>query len=219
MMKKFAALLLAMLLALGCAAALAEAYEEPILFRGIPWGSSYAEIAQEVELDDLYAQKGYGVADRLWKGDSLDYDVGTEGYASYTTFPKVAGYQASYVVLDFAMVPDEDGHLPMDEYGEVVPDPERTRLYAGIYFIYASDEYAAFEDLSNKLTSLYGDADMTMDGISVWYGAEGTMVSVGKRSSSSGNIMIAYACADGDEWLADAQAALDRAFSEDTEGL
>ena len=47
-MKKIAVLLIALMMTL-TAVALAE-YEEPILFRGLEWGCSYADIGEETEL-------------------------------------------------------------------------------------------------------------------------------------------------------------------------
>ena len=108
-MKKFAALLTALLLAVS-AAALADAYDKPILFRGLQWGSSYARIAEEVSLRDLDIERGLGSVYFLEDGDELDTATGTECYASYFgSLPKAGGYPPNTITLFFAAVPDEDG--------------------------------------------------------------------------------------------------------------
>ena len=84
---------------------------------------------------------------------------------------------------------------------------------------------AAYEDLTQKLTSLYGDADYSRgditqdkDSVTAWYGAEGTMVSL-EYSTSSYRIYIHYGFLGGDQLLMDAQAAVDRARANNTDGL
>ena len=219
-MKKFAALLTALLLAVS-ATALADAYDKPILFRGLQWGSSYARIAEEVSLKDLDTESGLGSVYFLEDRDSLNTASGTECYASYRpSLPKAGGYPPQMITLFFAAVPDEDGYLPKEDGSDIpAADPERTKLYAARYYLDIDDEAAAYEDLSKKLSSLYGEPGLSGETMSVWYGAENTAVSLMKRYSSAGNLCITYVCADGDEWLGTAQAALKKEFSEDTDGL
>ena len=223
-MKKIVTLLIALVVALSCLPALSEAYEKPILFRGLQWGSSYAQVAEETELQELSSTTPSGTASLLWSGESPSYDTGTGSYAydKTGTSPKVAGYQTIYVEFYFASLPDENGYLPVDEEGWILADPECTALYAAVYGMYGEDQEEIYEDLVHKLTSLYGEADLSTEEATVWYGAEGTMVSLRKvnyRVRNAVNVSITYACTSGDEWLNAAQDAVDKAFSENTEGL
>ncbi|MBE5806882.1 MAG: hypothetical protein E7317_00880 [Clostridiales bacterium] len=225
-MKRFVAAAVALLITLGCAA-FAEAYQEQILFRKIPWGSSCDEIAKEIPLSDLRASRGHGTAELLLNGEGMDTDVGTEYVGRCTEdLPTVAGYTPNYMEFYFAAVPDENGYLPVDESGNIIADMQRTKLYAAYYAIQAGNsqksQIDAYLDLTNKLTKLYGDADVTTDTETVWHGTEGTMVSLRKVYWSgywTTDIVIAYGCTQGDEWLGTAQDAVDRVFAEDTEGL
>ena len=211
-MKKIAALLAA-LLALSCASALAEAYEEPILFRGIPWGTSYSQIAEKEVLDQISVQAGLGIAYNMgYSKEPLGTDEGTEGYAYFRgAFPNVAGYPINGILFKFAMTPDENGQL--------VEDGNCTALYTAYYLLKVDDKETVLKDLSNKLSMVYGDMDLETDEGGVWYGADDTMVALRQVSWSSANIAIVYGCAKGDDWLRAAQAVIDAEFAMNTEGL
>lgn len=220
-MKKLAALTVALLLALGCVAALAQ-YEEPILFRGMAWGSSYAEIDEGENLNALLQftfSENVGRAMEMESTLDVPLDEGLVGYAEFSRpLPEVAGYQTEDVELRFVYVPDENGDL--------VKDKEHTALYFAYYTIEPADRVAAYEDLTAKLTSLYGDAGYSNNGdvaqgestVTTWYGAEGTMVSLWYSPSSS-RIYIHYGYLGGDQLLLNAQAAVDKARANNTDGL
>lgn len=219
-MKRCVVLLVAVLLAMTAVSTLAE-HGEPILFRGIVWGSSYAEIAESVELEKLSTFSfSESVGTALGMETTLDTprDEGLVGIAEFSRpYPEVAGYQTVDVELHFVYLPDENGELAKDE--------EHTALYHAYYTIEPADRVAAYEDLTQKLTSLYGDADYSRgditqdkDSVTAWYGAEGTMVSL-EYSTSSYRIYIHYGFLGGDQLLMDAQAAVDRARANNTDGL
>ena len=177
---------------------------------------------QELSLDEMGTQKGRGIAYRIWNGEELGTKSSIECYATYIgAMPIVAGYKPNWILLVFAAKPDANGYMPVDEAGNIIADPQRTLLYTAFYGFKVDDQDAAFEDLTHKLTLVYGDVDMTVEDVNVWYGADGTMVSVKKDGgwSNGTNIFITYGCAEGDQWLLDAQAAVDRDFAEDVEGL
>ena len=105
---------------------------------------------------------------------------------------------------------------------------ESAKLYMGYYEIKVSGtegQDAARADLTQKLISIYGDYDLETSPQNVyrlWYGAEGTMVSLKKHWSHSGNdyyVTIRYSYEDGETLLQNARSAIDHEFSLITTGL
>lgn len=197
-MKRTLALLLALLLALG-GMALAEAGEKAIRFRDLEWGASYEDVRQQVELDDLEALTTiHSTAYRMYDGEDASFEAGTDFNAEYASdavdaIGKVAGYKLKRIALYFAAVPDGSGSFP--------GDAAHTALYMARYDVACDDWEAAFESLTNKLTKLYGDVDLVggseSNPANVWYGGDGSMVSLRKYNSSE--LEIWYTSGDGDE--------------------
>ncbi len=115
-----------------------------------------------------------------------------------------------------------------DEKGLLLEEMESAKFYIGYYSIEVSGEdgqEAAWDDLTQKLTSLYGEYDQEVnpwDTYRVWDGAEETMVSLDKESSHYGekySITIRYSFEAGETLLQDAQSAINHEFSLITEGL
>ena len=78
------------------------------------------------------------------------------------------------------------------------------------YFFKPTDVQAVFDDLSDKLTSLYGEiADSRQWGSAIttttntWYGATGTMVMLRREKYESGNdeLYICYGSQNGNELI------------------
>ncbi len=198
-MKRTLALLLALLLALG-GMALAEAGEKVIRFRDLEWGASYEDVRQQVELDDLEALTPpiYSTAYRMYNGEDASFETDTDFYARYASdavdaIGKVAGYTLKRIALYFAAVPDGSGSFP--------GDAAHTALYMARYDVECDDWETTFESLTNKLTKLYGDVDLVGESESnpanVWYGGDGSMVSL--RMYNSSELEIWYTSGDGDE--------------------
>lgn len=197
-MKKYFALLLALLLCCGCAA-LAEASDKTFQFRDLAWGASYDEINAQVGLGALNEESAsHSVASVLYGGEDIALERGVDFYAWYTAdavadVGKVAGYEVENIRLSFSAVPNAAG--------EITGEPADTALYLARYDLSCSDWKAAFESLAGKLTRLYGDVDLTIDDdpdfpVDVWYGAEGTMISLRKYNSTQ--LELRYASGDGD---------------------
>ena len=203
-----------------------DAAEKAILFRGIPWGSSYTEIEKDVKLDHYWT---FTLIERVAKAmgfekltaqdkDLMPLDVGLVAQAEYSRpLPEVAGYKTEAVILQFVYVPDENGAL--------VEDKEHTALYHAYYTIEPADRAGAYEDLTNKLSSLYGGIDLSSGDfhedencVRVWFGGEGTIVSL-EYSISSRRIYIHYGFAGGDDLLENAQEAINRSRAGDIGGL
>ena len=230
-------LLLALAFLLIGAATLADAYEKPILFRGIPWGTSYAELKGQMPLDDLesgikQAENDSLTVERIIKTAS-DRTYENKKYSANIEVLKegideigeVAGYKLLGIRLYFAFVPDQDNSIVRDE--------EHTALYGAVYYtlgpieVYKTQEESV-EDVKAKLTSLYGEPEI-VNTRPIWHGAEGTLASVNKSASNEG-VQIRYATEAGDAMLKAcqdaeiaareaAQAAKEAAFSANTNGL
>ena len=207
-MKKTVALMLALALLLGYAA-LAEAGNAPILFRDIPWGSSWTEINEILPLKDLLAVSDeFGVAFRVYRGEKQEWGSEVSRYCTCESPERieVAGYMLSDMKLNFARLPGPDGLL--------TDDPADTALfYASYTFDYTED---ALEDLTDKMTRIYGEADPSHEGRLLWRGAEGTMVSL---SASHPYIFISYGVEDAEQFFRSAQAALKYELSQKIDGL
>ncbi|MBR6187052.1 MAG: hypothetical protein IKQ41_12440 [Clostridia bacterium] len=211
-MKKIACLLLTLILLVSCCAAFAEetasgAYEKPILFRGIPWGSTWEEaqkyLPEGIEYSLSAICRMSRVDSYMQFNDKLynDEQLGRYYYASDSkklNGMKVAGYALSGLYLYFAGTSDDSGYLAMDETHGAL-------LYAE-YRINAHNYDAVFKDLLDKLTSLYGDADVTNDKGTqyLWYGADGTMASLALR----GDILIRYGFSGADALIEQAHQVL-----------
>ena len=229
--------LLALLLVLASAAALADAYDQPILFRGIPWGASYAELKEPMNLEDL--ESGINAAARFsYTTDAIIKTASSKTYENkkysavvgvskdgIDAIGDVAGYELYKIFLYFAFVPDEDGSIVRDE--------EHTALYGAVYCTLGpigvqKTQEQSFEDVKAKLSSLYGEPEME-NTRPIWRGADGTMASLNKGARKSG-VDIRYATEAGDAMLEAclnaeiaakeaAKAAKEAEFSAKTNGL
>ena len=220
-----------------CVSAFAE--DDVILFRGLNWRASYPHVKQELSDLGLMDFRGetvhpYKVIDIMldqWDGNNgFDYtDINIFAYATRQT--KVAGYMTSDIKLHFAYIP-EDGVPTHDE--------SRAALYGATYEFELEDVDAAYEDLTKKLTGLYGSPNegyYTKEDFFgydiefiLWTRGESEMV-LGKKYSKLGKsdmVWISYATDYGNSYLqmaSDAEKAAQQAAeaeaasSPDTSGL
>ncbi len=210
-----------------------------ITFRDAPWGISFTEADQlfpEYRLSSAYAGENmrvYPIEEIVTDKSEHDYeysDINIPAYCFEHEF-QVAGYTTSGIYLYFAYTP-VDGILTHKE--------EDTALYAAKYeFEPANIDFVA-DDLTRKLSSVYGEPDK--DGArssysfnytwTLWWGTDHTAVALTKKipsqSSSNGEIWISYYTTDGFDWLQTASDAekerllrLENAAAEsgDTSGL
>ena len=210
-----------------------------ITFRDAPWGISFTEAEQlfpEYQLSSAFTGENmrvYPIEEIVTDECKHDYeynDINIPAYCYEHEF-QVAGYTTSGIHLYFAYTP-VDGILTHKE--------EDTALYAAKYeFEPANIDYVA-DDLTRKLSSIYGEPDK--DGArssysfnytwTLWWGKDHTAVALTKKipnkSSSNGEIWISYYTTDGFDWLQTASDAekerllrLENAAAEsgDTSGL
>jgi len=214
-MKRLLILVLVLLL-VGSVALAGEAYEKEILFRGTPWGISYTEA------DKLWPE--YKIYDSL-TGEMMRFYPTLELYSgsydmhnnpeyhdinipapAWNGQQDVAGYKTSGVQLHFA-------YTVID--GVITHNSSDTRMYGAQYKFEPADSNLMVEDLTKKLTGLYGDIDEegSDPGYAwdyywwIWKGANNTAVAItlqDDKDSEQDEVWISYFTYDGDKWLYEA---------------
>lgn len=235
-MKRIMVVLLTIMLLLSVGYSNAENTEDsnPILFRGVEWGVKQKDAEKALSGIKFNSPDTYthwrSVKDFLT--DAYPYTFyynSVLGYNLYATDSsksnlKVAGYQVNSIGLKFVYLTDDNGIL--------VRDAEHSALITATYTFKVTDKKAVFDDLTDKLTSLYGEIDESyQDGysivntINIWYGSEGTLVVLRyeKYSSGSETLYLSYGFQGGDELIEAAyRGAVKKEIQEaasDTDGL
>lgn len=162
-------------------------YDKEITFRDIPWGTDVESSINDMDVGDFEIKDYDGYAPSLTDWliyVSLDDQPFFNGIGLFATcnMPKVdlAGYKlkgiTTYYFYDFAS-------------DDATKTNDKTKLYAATYNLYFDNVNDAYDDLTNKLTSLYGKYDIfdSRDNImggtcawAVWKGANDTCVSLKK---------------------------------------
>lgn len=190
---------------------------EEITFRDVPWGSSYTEVnslLSDLNLWNLVGElyRTYSV-DEIILGDyeGLDFEINDINIIAYASNDEinVAGYTTDEICLFFSYVP-VDGILTRSE--------EDSALYGARYRFEPNNLSEMTQDLTEKLSSLYGEPDEIKTDSHwlynvqyeyiYWYGANDTEV-VLKSVDASGDetdlyddeIYISYVWTKGDELL------------------
>lgn len=200
--------------------ALAETEVEkdtPILFRDIEWGASLPEaldgMPEGVKFFNIEPGTSVTVYGEMFDTHNFHLDGDIIGYVSAMSSSlegiKIAGYELSGIIMRFAFVPDEDGLL--------IQDDQHTKLYFAQYKLSPKDLDAAYADLTEKLSSLYGEPDSVTSenylvdkNYTAWEGADNTILVLYSEVYPSGSkyIEIRYGTLDGDEWMQQAYDAL-----------
>lgn len=201
--------------------AAADSNTKPILFRGLPWGATYAEVLEAMP-DGLKFETSYLGNEKVFP-KSFETIITGEGMDECFTGPiamaavgtpenydgvKVAGYGLSSLTLIFAHTAGEDGMLVMDE--------EHTAFVIGLYEITPSNPNECFEDLTSKLTMLYGEPETTvqldpespsaMMKYTAWHGADESNLYL--ASDEKQFVCLQYWAAEGEKIMQEAYDAL-----------
>lgn len=201
------------------------ATEDEILFKGIPWATDIETVKNSLETMRWSDWHGEGMdtcpTDSIIK-DDLAYnrfaytDINVHSI-THNPDTKVAGYDIDEIDLYFAYVPDETGFINAEN-----PD---TSFYAASYHLIFNDLNGACNDLTEKLSSLYGDYDnqeseeqwtKTKTEWTYWNGANDTAVVLKKEDNTENvfdlkdAITIIYVWYKGDELLQNASDAIDK---------
>ena len=150
------------------------AMAEGITFRGIPWGSSQTEVekAMDAEGIDLWVYEDYNM--RRWDGieQQFDWEHSKDipcGWYS-TAFGcnlTVAGYNVHYVETYCVCGTPENGKISQSKDDSI--------FYIGAYTFDVIDHRAVYEDLKEKLCSIYGECEeKAKNGSGFHFGAKGS---------------------------------------------
>lgn len=216
-MKKTCALLMVPIMCLSCFGALAKC-DKPILFRGAEWGCTIEEAVKVLPGKTPIADLQMKPIERWYPMNEMMFSHDVWGIAKfaeelgcrYDCTPlikenQVAGYDVSGLSLYFVYRPGENGLLQKDS----------TALVNACYTLNPKSSELAYDDLRQKLISLYGDVDESdqksisgHDFIqSLWYGADGTMVSL-VRNCYRDRIEIQYGFEGGNDLMQEAYDAV-----------
>ncbi|MBQ8073919.1 MAG: hypothetical protein IJ231_09190 [Clostridia bacterium] len=135
------------------------AYADEILFRGLPWYSSMAEVKASFADDPILVDEVDEAVQVLYSkidGNMHNLSYGITGYpAGWVAYSyldgmdfNVAGYGLSDMMVYCCYGLDENN---------VDREINSSRLYLASYTFNVVDKQGAFEDLKEKLTSLYGN--------------------------------------------------------------
>ncbi len=194
------------------------AEDKEILFRGVEWGIPYEETLKafdknfpliESEPSDFWRipTETLKTKDYRYYREYLGTSVGSS-VKYYESF-EVAGYPVHNVNMYYVYLPGEDGIL--------VRDHEHTAFIKGHYELQPKDYYTAFEDLTDKMNTLYGDMDYEnkegkyiYNTFRVWNGKNGTMVGLEleEYSASRKYLYIHYTFQGADELIEQAHQAV-----------
>ena len=198
-----------------------------IYFRDIEWGLPYDKVVEQIPanrwflFDSDYASP---VKDDLIDTRNIAYTDYVRGYTYSKTDISVAGYPVDLIRIWFVYTSDDSGILQQDK--------EHTVFYEAEYVLKVKDISGVYEDLTEKLTSLYGAADeqgmiqhyaYASDKYTLWGGSNDAMVAL-KTDSNSDKIRITYGWLKGNDYLDAAYEALaneekSKAGNGDTDGL
>lgn len=216
-MKKL--ILIVALVLLVPATTVCKAFEDEILFRGIPWGSNYYYVESQVVSEgfSLGSISGnlvrtYSISEILYglsaNDDTLKDNINLSAYG-IGVLPLVAGYKPRGINYYFAFTPKDE---------ILTREKKDTSLYGGSYKYKMEDPESAFQDISQKLIEIYGDYDDSFeryigDHIRLWNGANNTLLVIRWEdrkgiSERDPNLYIHYVWKDGDALLRQANDTL-----------
>lgn len=220
--KIYALFLMVSVIVISVVPVMAETDKE-ILFREIPWGTSYADVdALHPEFGlwnlsgDMYVSPSVDavLVDNHYAGIDFEYgDINIVGNVMNGEI-EVAGYTTSEMELYFAYVA-QDGVLSKTE--------ENSSLYGAKYKFEAMDLASMSTDLISKLSSLYGEPEKDTEDLdysgnkytyTYWYGANDTELVLKTQDAEEDNelysdeVVISYAWRKGDEILQTASDTL-----------
>lgn len=198
-------------------------YDKEILFMDVPWGTSYTDF------DNIHGELGmWALAGESYKTFSVDEivlndyegldfeysDINIIGCCFYGEID-VAGYKTKDVNLYFSYVPVD---------GVLTKEKSDSALYGARYEFEPIDFNSMYQDLTNKISSIYGEHDNTTISTDIWgvvytyrywYGQNDTMIvlkGANAENDSTGlyddEIYISYVWKKGDELLQTASDTL-----------
>lgn len=192
--------------------ALYEGVEGIILFRGIDWYSTKEDVEQRIYSEGAAATGWRSNPNEIYQMNDADsyyfaekaVEVG--GYYGWYSGITVAGYTPSNLSVNY-MYPIKDGLI--------VHDDESAEMYLAWYEFSRNDfkDYEAiYEDLSTKLTSLYGEGQLSntkKNTMTTWTDPKGNIIRLWIDDDKT-YIELGYMAADAEERLEVLTAAAEK---------
>ena len=178
--------------------------EKQIEFYGIPWGISITELVDELKERNIPVNEDNVSHDAnmaIWSYEfrnSYVNDIKETGYKMLLNYsgnksaPKIAGFPLKSLEF-YAHYDIADGNLNRDE--------NKSIYYMAEIWFDVDDEMAVsvYKDISDKLTSLYGEGKENMTFITdttytyrVWNGADDTAVCLYRSESNKNNYQFVH---------------------------
>lgn len=159
-MKKIVTVILALMVLISSGLAAYGEENDEILFRDIPWGSNPSEVKELLAKENIsttaiasrFPILSFGEELRFYdEFDMVSCDQGCfEGLVLDANGTTVGGHEISSIAFDFIYGVD----------GETVSfEEDDSRLVKASYTLEPVDKFEVYEDLVNKLTSLYGEPE------------------------------------------------------------
>lgn len=213
-MRKFLSIVLTVAFVLSMTVVVNAEVDKDITFKNIPWGTSFTE-SKENYVQNLAWSSQHGdwmrvltigdiTADSYDSNKFKNNDLCLHAYSIDSV--EVAGYEVSQTDMYYAFVPVN---------GIVTHEDADTSLYCAEYEIEPVDLDSAFDDLFEKMKSVYGEPDTSKtysifvdceNLLYYWYGTNDTMAILKKEPyvEGEGAVHIFYAWKNGDKLLHDA---------------
>ena len=189
--------------------AIADEESNSFLFRNIPWLSDVNLVQELLSTESDLEQTGSGIKENAnIKGWSYYSTEAKSAGAELKYNAKVAGYSATLIV-SFV--------YPLNNW-EIDGDLSHAQFGKASYTLWSLESYsAAFDDLKNKLTILYGEPEIQSDTNlftgtksyegSLWTAPDGSVIFLKKElnlfTGSISEIVLTYAAPDLDSKLYD----------------
>ena len=165
-MKRFIALIVSVLMLVS-----ASACADEVMFRDIPWGSSVETLEKILKSDNVIINSSDGLAvpyPALFK-----ISQSKRSFASVQEGVNQSREQIGWFTVAYFITPIKVGGYEVENIsaysvyglsdGEITKAKQDSSFYAAEYMFNVRDKEAAYKDLKEKLSILYGDATETED--------------------------------------------------------
>lgn len=165
-MKRIVALIVAVLMFFSACACADE-----VMFRGIPWGSNVETLEKTLKSDGAYISSIDGFAVPYPALFKISHSK--QGFASMQDGTKQSREEIGWYTTAFFMTPLKVGGYEVESIsaysfygltnGVISKEKKKSVFYAAEYTFDVRDKEAAYKDLKEKLTILYGESTETED--------------------------------------------------------
>lgn len=167
-------LTLFIILVICCSVIISSAEAKEILFRDIPWGSNLNFFKESIGMENFDPYISYLDLWSRWNdvyfssSDITKYETGYCFMSGDDCNLSVAGYKVFTFGAEFVFGITDEGKLDRSKDAVCLAEAD--------YSFKSEDTEKTYEDLKNKLTSIYGDFEVENDKSIIWKGDNNTAV-------------------------------------------